>query len=65
MPEKFQQVKDNLKGLFGHPFSVSCGNLGVLYMSDVEKGKVFSVHVAHYSAEVETVLKGLSNPNAL
>ena len=58
-------MKDKVKGLFVYPFSVSFANLGVLYVSDIEKGKVFSVHAAHYLAEVETVLKGLSNPVAL
>ena len=34
-------------------------------MSNIEKGKVFSILAALYPAEVETVLKGLSNPIAL
>ena len=65
VPEKFRLTKDNVKGIFSYPFSVCCGNLGVLYVSDIEKGKVFSVLASHYPAEVETVLKGLSNPIAL
>ena len=54
-------------GLFAYPFSVCCGNLGFLYVADIEKGKVkvFTVRTAHYPAEVETSLKGLSNPIAL
>ena len=31
---------------------------------DIVEGKVFSVHAAQYPSEVETVLKGLSNPVA-
>ena len=48
---------NNVKDLFAYPFSVCCGNV-----SKIEKGKgnVFTVHAAHYHAEVETVLKGLS-----
>ena len=58
-------MKDKVKGLLAYPLTVCVGNLGVLSMSNIEKGKVFSVHAAHYLAEVETVLKGLSNPVAL
>ena len=61
-PEKFRQTKDNLKDLF----SVCCENLDVLFVFDIEKGKVFSVRAAHYWApDVKTALKGLSNPIAL
>ena len=65
VPEKFRLTKNNVKGIFSYPFSVCCETLGVLYVSDIEKGKVFSVCASHYPAEAETVLKSLSNPIAL
>ena len=61
VPEKSRQTKNNIKD----PFGVYCENLGVLSVSDIEKGKVFSVRSAHYPPEVKAVLKGLSNPIAL
>ena len=49
--EKFRQTKDNVKCLFAYPFSACCGNLDVLYVSDIEKGNskyLASVPAAHY-----------------
>ena len=68
VPEKFRQTKDNVKCLFVYPLSACCGNLGVLYVSDIENGNskyLACVSAAHYPPVVEFMLKGLSYPIAL
>ena len=65
VPEKFRVTKDNTIGTFSSPFAICIGNFGLLYVSDVAKGKVFGIRASHYPAEVETIAKGLSNPVSL
>lgn len=65
VPEKYRVTKDNTKYALSSPVSICCGTMGIVYVSDVQKGTVISVRVSHYPAEVLTVVKSLKNPIAL
>ncbi len=43
VPEKFRVTKDNTIGIFREPFAICNGSFGLLYVSDVAKGKVFRI----------------------
>ena len=65
VPEKYRVTKDNTISILSLPVSICCGRMGIVYVSDVQKGTVIIVRVSHYRAEVLTVVKSLQNPIAL